>query len=91
MTQELLETVVEQATELSKGTVYRTMDVFAENTKALYAGPVNPNLAGGVRIDFNKSTPNTTILKETYGPVQNTYVHHDRGPGRMTINTRYSP
>ena len=46
--------------------------------------PVNPILDGGLTIDLGKSTSNTTILKESIGPIRNTYIHHDDGFGRMT-------
>lgn len=69
---------------------YQTLDVYTAGVSHMYTGPmrpmypdINPNLDGGLRIDLNKSTPNTTILKEDLGPIRNTYVHHDRGPGRM--------
>ncbi len=50
-------------------------------------------LDGGLVIDLDKSTPNTTIIKERIGPVRNTYIHHDRGPGRETsdVDLDYIP
>jgi hypothetical protein len=46
-------------------------------------------LDGGLVIDLDRSTPNTTIIKEQIGPVRNTYIHHDRGTGRETSNTKW--
>jgi len=41
-------------------------------------------LDGRIYIDLEKSTPNTTIMKEPLNEyLQNVYVHHDRGPGRV--------
>mgnify|MGYP001569419178 CR=1 FL=1 len=41
-------------------------------------------LDGGVYIDLVRSTMNTVILKEPIAEgLQNVYVHHDRGPGRV--------
>ena len=40
---------------------------------------------GGLRIELDKYRPNTTILRERlgYGEVENIYIHHDKGLGRM--------
>ena len=44
--------------------------------------PLNKQLDGGVILDINKSTINTTLLREDFGGSGNLYIHHDRGPGR---------
>ncbi|MBT4538905.1 hypothetical protein HOI26_01750 [Candidatus Woesearchaeota archaeon] len=76
--------------------MYSTIDQYAMGTAVLYSfdppkpleplpqptiKPVNPNLDGGVYIDFPKSTPNTTIIKQPLS--DDVYIHHDKGPGRM--------
>ena len=68
----------------------RAIDRYFIGTIVLYSGPgapkmINPMLDGGLRIDFNKSTDNTTILRERlgYGEVENIYIHHDKGLSRM--------
>ena len=77
---------------------YQTLDVYTSGLSQMYTGPmkpinpvINPILDGGLRIDIKKSTPNTTIIKEDIGPIRNTYIHHDRGPGRMETNILYDP
>ncbi len=45
--------------------------------------PINPYLDGGILLDIDKSTPNTTILREDFGGAGNLYIHHDRGIGRV--------
>ena len=49
---------------------------------------INTRLYGGLELDLNKSTKNTTILKERLDQINNTYIHHDKGPGRMTTTTK---
>ena len=73
----------------------RAIDRYFIGTIVLYSGPgapkmINPMLDGGLRIDFNKSTDNTTILRERlgYGELENFYINHDRGPGRIVEVTK---
>nr|MBI4157217.1 hypothetical protein [Candidatus Woesearchaeota archaeon] len=53
-------------------------------------GPKSTPLSGGIYLDLNKSTKNTTILKEDLGlgELFNIYIHHDRGDGRMETGSR---
>lgn len=50
--------------------------------------PINPVLGGGCYLDLDRGTRNTFIIGEDVpgmrGSRLNTYIHHDRGPGRMT-------
>ena len=55
-------------------------------TNATDFKPINPRLDGDLRIDLNKSTLNTAILRENIEPIKNTYIHHNRGPGRVEEN-----
>jgi len=49
---------------------------------------INPRLSGGCYLDLEKNSRNTFIIGEDIpgmrGARLNTYIHHDRGPGRMT-------
>jgi len=47
---------------------------------------ISPLIDGGLRIDIDRSTPNTVIIKEDIGQIRNTYIHHDKGPGRVETN-----
>jgi len=66
------------------------IDRYFIGTIVLYSGlgapkMINLMLDGGLRIELDKYRPNTTILRERlgYGEVENIYIHHDKGPGRM--------
>jgi len=58
-------------------------------------GSVDPNLEGNMYI--RHSTPNTVVINETlYNDedvkLTNSYIHHDKGPGRVDpLNTKLNP
>lgn len=50
--------------------------------------PIDTALEGGIQLRLDRSSRNTTILTENIeNIINNTYIHHNRGPGRATIKT----
>ncbi len=84
MGSQLLEQILESTETCQR------IDLYIVGATALYTGPIKPfkikpidlYLDGGLRINEN-TTPNTVILREDLDQIANTYIHHDRGPGRM--------
>lgn len=73
----------------------RAIDRYFIGTIVLYSGlgapkMINLMLDGGLRIELDKYRPNTTILRERlgYGELENFYINHDRGPGRIVEVTK---
>ncbi len=68
------------------------IDYYETLITALYTGPIwelpyKGKKLGNLKI--RNITSNTITLTEKIGPITNTYIHHERGPGRMTVDTLY--
>lgn len=92
MASEALEQIVEPAFGFGQHSAYQTLDVYTSGLAQMYTSknwkleptkPLDIAINYLLWLDLNKSTPNTTIIKEDIGPIRNTYIHHDGGPGRM--------